>query len=43
MILEGFAVVAIVGGVLSALGMILLWFFLRRDRQEAAPPSSGVK
>ena len=36
MILEGFVILCGVGGLLAACGMILLWFLLRRDRQEEA-------
>jgi hypothetical protein len=35
MILEGLTVIAVVGGVLAALGMTLLWYLLRRDEQRA--------
>lgn len=31
--MEGLTIIAIVGGVFAALGMILLWLFLRRDDQ----------
>jgi hypothetical protein len=35
MILEGLTIAAIVVGVLAALGMIILWVFLRRDEERA--------
>ena len=33
MILEGLTIIAVVGGVFAALGMRVLWLFLRRDDQ----------
>jgi hypothetical protein len=35
MIMEGFAIISVVGGVVAALGMIILWFLLRRDERQA--------